>query len=46
MLGLPRIRALVFDVDGTIADTDDLLVAQIESGTVALHPEPLDLLAV
>ena len=29
MLDLPRIRALVFDVDGTIADTDDHLVAQI-----------------
>ncbi|MBC5785380.1 HAD family hydrolase [Ramlibacter sp. USB13] len=28
-LELPRIRALCFDVDGTIADTDDHLVAQL-----------------
>lgn len=28
-LDLPRIRALCFDVDGTIADTDDQLVAQL-----------------
>jgi HAD superfamily hydrolase (TIGR01509 family) len=28
-LDLPRIRALCFDVDGTIADTDDHLVAQL-----------------
>src|SRR6476620_6328909 len=28
-LPLPRIRALCFDVDGTIADTDDHLVAQL-----------------
>jgi N-acetyl-D-muramate 6-phosphate phosphatase len=28
-LDLPRIRALCFDVDGTIADTDDRLVAQL-----------------
>ena len=28
-LDIPRIRALCFDVDGTIADTDDHLVAQI-----------------
>ncbi|HEY1226645.1 MAG TPA: hypothetical protein VGF26_04935, partial [Ramlibacter sp.] len=29
MLDLPRIRALCFDVDGTIADTDDHIVAQL-----------------
>jgi HAD superfamily hydrolase (TIGR01549 family) len=29
MIDLPRVRALVFDVDGTIADTDDHLVAQV-----------------
>lgn len=29
VLDLPRIRALVFDVDGTISDTDDHLVAQV-----------------
>src|SRR5688572_16202757 len=28
-IDLARIRALCFDVDGTIADTDDHLVAQI-----------------
>ena len=28
-LDLPRIRALCFDVDGTISDTDDHLVAQL-----------------
>jgi len=28
-LDIPRIRALCFDVDGTIADTDDQVVAQI-----------------
>ena len=28
-LDLPRVRALCFDVDGTIADTDDHLVAQL-----------------
>jgi FMN phosphatase YigB (HAD superfamily) len=28
-LDLARIRALCFDVDGTIADTDDHLVAQL-----------------
>ena len=28
-LDVPRIQALVFDVDGTLADTDDHLVAQI-----------------
>lgn len=28
-LDLTRVRALVFDVDGTIADTDDHLVAQV-----------------
>ena len=28
-LDLPRIRALCFDVDGTIADTDDHLVSQL-----------------
>jgi len=28
-LELPRIRALCFDVDGTLADTDDHLVAQL-----------------
>lgn len=30
-LDLPRIRALCFDVDGTISDTDDHLVAQLAS---------------
>ena len=28
-LDLPRVRALCFDVDGTIADTDDHIVAQL-----------------
>lgn len=28
-LDLPRIRALCFDIDGTLADTDDHLVAQL-----------------
>ncbi len=37
-LDLSRIRALCFDVDGTIADTDDHLVAQIAT---ALHAVPL-----
>lgn len=29
MLDLSRVRALYFDVDGTFADTDDPLVAQL-----------------
>lgn len=29
MLDLSRVRALCFDVDGTLADTDDHLVAQL-----------------
>lgn len=37
-LDLTRIRALCFDVDGTIADTDDHLVAQLAA---ALHRVPL-----
>jgi len=37
-LDLPRIRALCFDVDGTISDTDDHLVAQLAK---ALHGVPL-----
>jgi HAD superfamily hydrolase (TIGR01549 family) len=37
-LDLPRIRALCFDVDGTIADTDDHLVAQVAK---TLHAVPL-----
>jgi HAD superfamily hydrolase (TIGR01509 family) len=37
-LDLARIRALCFDVDGTIADTDDHLVAQIAA---VLHAVPL-----
>lgn len=36
-LSLPRIRALCFDVDGTIADTDDHLVAQL-AGLIAAVP--------
>lgn len=36
-LALPRIRALCFDVDGTIADTDDHLVAQL-AGLIAAVP--------
>jgi HAD superfamily hydrolase (TIGR01549 family) len=36
-LDLARIRALCFDVDGTIADTDDHLVAQL-AGLVAKLP--------
>ena len=36
-LDLPRIRALCFDVDGTIADTDDHLVAQL-AGVIARVP--------
>jgi phosphoglycolate phosphatase-like HAD superfamily hydrolase len=30
-LELARVRALCFDIDGTISDTDDRLVAQIAS---------------
>src|SRR5215212_10228592 len=37
-LDLSRIRALCFDVDGTIADTDDHLVAQLAA---MLHGVPL-----
>ncbi len=37
MLDLTRIRALVFDIDGTLADTDDHLVAQI-AGPLARVP--------
>lgn len=37
-LDLTRVRALCFDVDGTIADTDDHLVAQIAA---LLHAVPL-----
>jgi HAD superfamily hydrolase (TIGR01509 family) len=37
-LDLTRIRALCFDVDGTIADTDDHLVAQLAT---LLHGVPL-----
>ncbi len=37
-LDLSRIRALCFDVDGTIADTDDHLVAQLAA---LLHAVPL-----
>ena len=29
VLDIPRIRALVFDIDGTLSDTDDHLVAQV-----------------
>lgn len=36
MLDLARIRALCFDVDGTIADTDDHLVAQLAGVLVRL----------
>ena len=36
-LDLVRIRALCFDVDGTIADTDDHLVAQL-AGLIAKVP--------
>ena len=36
-LDLPRIRALCFDVDGTISDTDDHLVAQL-AGTLDRIP--------
>ena len=35
-LDIPRIQALVFDVDGTLADTDDHLVAQIAGALDAL----------
>ena len=35
-LDLPRIRALVFDVDGTLSDTDDHLVAEIAGALDAL----------
>jgi len=35
-LDLPRIRALCFDVDGTIADTDDHLVAQLAAMLAAV----------
>ena len=35
-LDLPRIRALCFDVDGTIADTDDHLVAQLAALLAAI----------
>jgi phosphoglycolate phosphatase-like HAD superfamily hydrolase len=37
-LDLARVRALCFDVDGTIADTDDHLVAQLAA---ILHAVPL-----
>lgn len=37
-LDLTRVRALCFDVDGTIADTDDHLVAQLAA---LLHAVPL-----
>jgi phosphoglycolate phosphatase-like HAD superfamily hydrolase len=37
-LDLSRIRALCFDVDGTIADTDDHIVAQLAA---ALDKLPL-----
>jgi phosphoglycolate phosphatase len=36
-LAVPRIRALCFDVDGTLADTDDHLVAQL-AGLLAAVP--------
>ena len=35
-LDLSRIRALCFDVDGTIADTDDHLVAQLAAALDAM----------
>ena len=38
MLDLARIRAVVFDIDGTLADTDDHLVAQLAT---ALDAVPL-----
>ena len=35
-LDIPRIQALVFDVDGTLSDTDDHLVAQVAAALDAL----------